>query len=86
MAVNWGDQEPVPLLNQPLGAQERLCVAGLASALAVHWAGGVHAVAQASSTACLSCGVIVISHASFRARSLSSRWHRFAKDATEKVD
>ncbi|KAL1514601.1 hypothetical protein AB1Y20_003695 [Prymnesium parvum] len=82
VATGWDSATPIPVINQPLGTQERLCVAALGSALLFHWSGSMQHLSRAASVS----AVLVLTHATFRARSLSARWHRFTKDATSKCD
>ena len=80
-AVGWGDARPVPGLEQPLELPQRLGAASMACSMLVHWSGSAGRVARIA----VACAIIVLGHATFRARSLSSRWHRFFDVAT-KVD
>jgi hypothetical protein len=75
-ALCWDDTTPLPFLNQPLRLDQRLAVSGLASTVAIHQSGSTAMLGRAA----LLCGGIVLSHATFRARSLSARWAHFAKD------
>ena len=76
-AAEWGDTRPVPVLNQPLEFQQRLCAAGLASALLVQMSGSTALISRVL----LVCGGVTLGHATFRARSLAARWSRFKSDA-----
>uniref|UniRef100_A0A7S0IKP1 PRA1 family protein n=1 Tax=Calcidiscus leptoporus TaxID=127549 RepID=A0A7S0IKP1_9EUKA len=70
LALSWGE---TPVLGQPLDLTQRLVAAGLASALLLHWSGYVWELLGLAGT----CSGIVLAHATFRARSLSSRWKFF---------
>lgn len=78
-AVEWGDQRPVPLLEQPLAFEQRLTAALLASASVVHLSGTAGQLARVG----LLCGGLTLGHAAFRARSLGARWAKFKDDATK---
>lgn len=67
-AVMLGDS-PVPGLG-PLQLEQRLAVACIPAAWLLNTSGCVGTVAQLASV----CSGLVLSHATFRARSLSSRW------------
>ena len=74
-AIAWGD-EPVPGLNQPLSLEQRLAGASLVAAVCVNMSGHAQTMARLA----LACTVVVLAHASFRARSLSSRWKFFMSE------
>ena len=78
-AVEWGDQRPVPVLEQPLRFEQRLTAALLASAAMVQLSGTSGQVARVS----LLCAGLTLTHATFRARSMAARWAKFKEDATK---
>ena len=75
-ALTWSDDEPLPLLNQPLALEQRLAGAALIAAVCINLSGHAQTMARLA----LACVVAVLSHATFRARSLSSRWKFFMAD------
>lgn len=78
-ASNWGDAQPIPLLDQPLSFEQRLTAATLASAAIISW---VNCLSQACRVLLLAFG-LVLGHATFRARSLSARWAEFVHEAKQ---
>lgn len=72
-AIAWGDDDPVPGLNQPLALEQRLAGAAVVAAVLINLSGHAQTMARLA----LACSVVVLAHASFRARSLSSRWKFF---------
>merc|ERR1711920_272528 len=72
LALSWGEAT-VPLLGQPFDSTQRLVAASLASALLLHWSGYVWELLGLAGT----CSGLVLAHATFRARSISSRWKFF---------
>lgn len=78
-AVEWGDERPLPVLEQPLRLEQRLTAALLASAAVVHMSGTAPQVCRIG----LVCGGLTLGHAAFRARSVAARWAKFKDDATK---
>ena len=80
VAVEWGDANPVPGLNQPLALEQRMAGAAFASAAIVHTSGTLGHVSRVV----LLCAGLTLGHAAFRARSLAARWSFFKEEL--KVD
>ena len=80
-AAAWGDARPVPFLDQPLAVEQRLAAAALASSVVINSSRSGVALTRLF----VLCAGITLGHASFRTRSLASRWS-FFKDSVEKTD
>jgi len=72
-AIAWSDTQPVPILNQPLGIEQRVAATALANAVLINVSGHTADVARILFV----CAGVVLAHAAFRARSLASRWSFF---------
>ena len=80
-AAEWDGRVPADWNMPPLRIEQRLSAALLATTLLVHWLDAAALVTRLS----IVCGGLVLGHASFRARSLSSRW-AFFKETVDKQD
>lgn len=80
-AAEWNGQLPSEWSTPPLRIEQRLSGALFCSMLLVQWCG----VASTVSRLTMLCGGLVLGHATFRARSLASRW-AFFKETVEKQD
>ena len=72
-AIQWGDQRPVPVLDQRLKIEQRVAAAGFAAALVVNSSGQVSTILRIA----LGCTCLTLGHAAFRARNLQARWTWF---------
>ena len=81
-AVEWGDRRPIPILDQTLTYEQRVGAAAMASSVIVHSSGTSFRVTRIA----LFCAGLVLCHAAFRARSISSRWNFFKDQVENKVD
>ena len=68
--------EPVPGLDAPLALPQRLAVGCLGAAWVVNATGHAPAVARI----CVVATGLTLAHATFRARTMASRWHNFVQD------
>lgn len=80
-ASEWDGRMPAELNMAPLRLNQRLVIALIGSSLLVNWLDATATVMRVS----VLCAGVVLGHASFRARTLNSRWAYF-KSSVEKSD
>ena len=80
-ASEWDGRMPAEWNMAPLRLNQRLVIALIGSSLLVNWLDATASVMRVS----VLCAGMVLGHASFRARTLNSRWAYF-KSSVEKSD
>ena len=80
-ASEWDGRMPAEWNMAPLRLNQRLVIALIGSSLLVNWLDATATVMRVS----VLCAGVVLGHASFRARTLNSRWAYF-KSSVEKSD